>query len=374
MRIGIDARNLVPDLTGIGRYVFEMSRHLAAMGHELVLYMPENPSSSLPKWPRTTVRIGNYAGGIRRLVWGQLVLPKLASADDLDIFWGPAHRLPLFLDQSIPRVVTIHDLVWMNAPSTMRLQTWLGERVLMKPAISGADRVVADSSSTAEAVKAAFPKSAGKISVVHCGLTSLSNGLAKEALSAFTTMHRIDRRYALFVGTLEPRKNLCRILEAYSHLSIDTRENLLLIIAGGQGWRLGDLRRLITRLGIELTVRLTGYVTDDELAQLYANAHFLVMPSIYEGFGFPIIEANAMGIPVLTSNTSSMPEIAGNAALLVDPHDVSALTSAMWTLANDENLHRHLVNKTRLNAARFDWCKSAADLTKVFKEAVRMRR
>ncbi|QNQ62039.1 glycosyltransferase family 4 protein [Brucella sp. 6810] len=373
MRIGIDARNFVSGLTGIGRYVLEMCRHLTIQGHELVLYLPERPFFSLPEWPGASVRISKHAGGVRRLIWGQIVLPRLAAADGLDIFWGPAHRLPVFLSRRIPCVVTIHDLVWKNAAETMRLQTWLGERALMKPAIYGADRVVAVSFATAGAVRLTFPVATGKLSVVHSGLTALSNDFTPESFTAFASRHRIDRPYALFVGTLEPRKNLFRLLEAYSRLSLEMRENFFLVIAGGQGWHLGNLTTLIAQLGIEYSVRLTGYVTDGELAGLYANARFLVMPSLYEGFGFPIIEANAMGIPVLTSNTSSMPEVAGDAALLVDPQNVDALTCAMRRLASDEHLLRHLAARSRLNAARFDWHKSAAEMIKIFEDVITMR-
>lgn len=373
MKIGVNGRNLVPSFTGIGRYVLEMCRHLVAKGHEIVLYLPEKPSFPLPEWPGTTVRIGNHAGAIRRLIWGQMVLPQLAAGDGLDVFWGPAHRLPLFLNQRIPRVVTIHDLVWMDAASTMRFQTWLGERILMKPAVYGADKVVTVSSATAEAVKIAFPAAAEKVSVVRSGLTLLSGNFTKESFAAFAQSHRIDRPYALFVGTLEPRKNLPRLLEAYSRLSVKVRGELLLVIAGGQGWRLANLTTLISQLGIEASVRLTGYVTDGDLAGLYANARFLVMPSLYEGFGLPIIEANAMGIPVLASNTSSMPEVAGDAALLVDPQDVDALTCAMWRLASDEHLLRHLAARSRLNAARFDWHKSASEMIRIFQDVIAMR-
>ena len=198
----------------------------------------------------------------------------------------------------------------------------------MEPAVRTADRIVADSGSTADAVKMLFPRHSAKVSVVYPGLTVLPD----QKSSDFLMSHRIDRPYALFVGTLEPRKNLLNLLEAYARLPEEARRKLLLVIAGGQGWRLGDLRQHISRLGISASVRLSGYISDAELATLYGNARFLVMPSFYEGFGFPIIEANAAGIPVLTSNSSSMPEVAGDAALLVDPNNVQSIADGLLRL------------------------------------------
>ena len=179
----------------------------------------------------------------------------------------------------------------------------MADRWLMKPGVAVADEIVADSAATADALKAQFPRYSDKLSIVYPGLTTIGGVAIPKDLSQFA----IDRPYILFVGTLEPRKNLLRLLQAYAALPEPTRQQFLLVLAGGQGWRLGDLKGHIAEFQIESSVRLTGYVSDTDLAQLYGHARFLAMPSLYEGFGFPIIEANAMGIPVLTSNTSSMP-------------------------------------------------------------------
>ena len=145
------------------------------------------------------------------------------------------------------------------------------------------------------------------------------------------------------------------------------------MLAGGQGWRLGDLKGHIATLQIEPFVRLTGYVSNVDLAQLYGKARFLAMPSLCEGFGFPIIEANAMGIPVLTSNTSSMPEVAGDASILVDPNDVQSIGSGLASLATDNVLHARLAENARTNATRFDWMESARQLERIFEKAVAKR-
>ena len=369
MKIGVDARNLVPSLTGIGRYVFEMCRELAQKGNDVFLYLPEEPSSYLSGWPGTTIHVGNYVGVLRRMVWAHTALPTLAAQDQVDVFWGPAHRLPRFLDRRIARVLTIHDLVWVHAAETMRRQSWLGDRLLMGPAVRTADRIVADSASTANAVKMLFPHHSSKVSVVYPGLTVLPD----ESSSDFLTSHQIDRPYALFVGTLEPRKNLLNLLEAYARMPEKTRRNLLLVIAGGQGWRLGDLKQHISRLGIAASVRLSGYISDAQLATLYGNARFLVMPSFYEGFGFPIIEANAAGIPVLTSDSSSMPEVAGDAAWFVDPGNIRSITDGLLRLSCDDVLRDELATRAKANAARFSWEQSADELVTVFKSAVESR-
>ncbi len=374
MRIGVNARNLVPGITGIGRYVSDMCYHLALKGHELVLYLPEEPFCPLPDWSGVTIRTSAFTGSARRAIWAQTTLPRLAASDDLDIFWGPAHRLPFLLKRNTPRVVTIHDLVWLEAPSTMRFQTWLADRLLMQPAIESADMIVVDSLAMAKALKLFFPTFNEKVRVVYPGLPSCTINAQDEIFNELKAVRGLDRPYALFVGTLEPRKNLLRLLEAFSQLPIDIQNRLLLVIVGGKGWHLGDLENHIARLRLEPSVRLMGYVSEEELACLYANARFLAMPSLYEGFGFPIIEANASGIPVLTSNSSSMPEVAGDAALLVDPTDIEAIRSAMIHLATDERLYNTLATRARQNADRFNWSKSADDLIAVFDEAIEVRK
>ncbi|KAA1175410.1 glycosyltransferase family 4 protein [Rhizobium tropici] len=370
MKIGIDARNLTTSMTGIGRYVLEMSRHLALRGHQLYLYFPQSPHGDVKNLPPAQLRVARFPGGVKRMIWAQTELPRRAAQDGLDVFWGPAHRLPSFLDRRIARVVTIHDLVWKDMAATMRWQTRMGDRWLMKPGIAVADQVVADSEATANALREQFPAYAEKLSVIYPGLTAIQGGSKAKSLSSFG----INRSYILFVGTLEPRKNLLRLLQAYASLPEAIRQELLLVLAGGQGWRLGDLKEHIASLHLQSSVRLTGYVSDADLAQLYGQARFLAMPSLYEGFGFPIIEANAMGIPVLTSNRSSMPEVAGAAGVLVDPDDVQSICRGLESLVADNVLYDRLAGEAKSNAGRFDWIESACQLERVFETAIAKRR
>src|SRR5690606_1910953 len=152
------------------------------------------------------------------VLWGELVLPRLVAKDRVDVFWGPDHRLPLFLSSSIPCVLTIHDLVWLNAASTMRLRGWLAESVFTARSIRKADELVVDSNATCEALKAAFPKAIDKLHLVYPRLTMIGQACSQTSRTSVRDAYDINGLYALFVGTLEPRKNLLRLLQAYALL------------------------------------------------------------------------------------------------------------------------------------------------------------
>ncbi|WP_301270919.1 family 1 glycosyltransferase WbkA [Brucella abortus] len=364
MRIGVDARNLVNNITGISRYVMENCRELYERGHELVLYTPEKPRVQLSSSEGFDFRVSNFQGPAGRLFWSQTVLPLQLRKDRIDVFWGPAHRLPA-LKGAIPSVVSIHDLVWYYASSTMRLQGWLADRFLMKGALRNADQIVAVSYATSSAISSVFPQYTSKIQMVYPGVSHFN----RIGTSNILKEHRINKSYGLFIGTLEPRKNLIRLLEAYANLPECVRNNFLLVVAGGKGWNLGDIGKTINRLGIAEYTRLTGYVTDSDLNDLYRNARTLLMPSLYEGFGLPIIEAQAYGVPVITSNCSSMPEVAGDAAILVDPLNVAEISNALYRIATDNKLWQRKALLALQNIERFNWHNSIEKLESVFIKA-----
>lgn len=370
MRIGIDARLLSLSLTGIGRYTLEMTREMIKSGDEYFLYSPAPVIHG--QWVQSNVSLREETCNSRagRMLWSQTRLPYLARLDKLDVFWGPTHRLPKFLPSSMACVVTIHDLVWRHAGDTMRPLSRIMEKVLMPQAIKLADLVVADSLSTRNAVEDEFAKARERLRVVYPGVTRLPEPVDESRLQKFG----IDRPYFLFVGTLEPRKNLERLLQAYASLSHDERDSALLVIAGGTGWGKVNPTAIIDQLGLNDNVRLTGYVTDEDLATLYARARFLAMPSIYEGFGFPVLEAMIYGVPVLTSTSSSLPEVAGKAGLLVDPLDVASIANGLHQLIGDDSLRNELARHSLDNAARFDWTTAATNLLQVFSDAVAMKK
>jgi glycosyltransferase involved in cell wall biosynthesis len=186
--------------------------------------------------------------------------------------------------------------------------------------------------------------------------------------------------YLLYVGTLQPRKNLSRLIEAFARLAgapafadVQQSDSLRLVLAGRRGWLYDDLVAQVERLGLAGRVFFPGYVADADLPALYSGALAFVFPSLYEGFGLPVLEAGACGVPVITSNTSSLPEVAGDAALLVDPHDVDAIAEAMYRLVTDEALRAELVRRGFENVKRFSWEKCARETLAVLEEVGRRR-
>ncbi|TGQ51306.1 glycosyltransferase family 1 protein [Mesorhizobium sp. M1C.F.Ca.ET.193.01.1.1] len=370
MKIGIDGRNLLSATDGIGRFVYNAIKALAAEGGDVVVYAPDAVSAHYDIPHGVSVQLASFKGPLARSYWGQAVLPSLARRGRVEVFWGPSHRLPFVLDSTMARVVTIHDLVWVHAPETMRARTLIGERLLMKPALRKADVVVADSTATATALMSAFPWLKSPVSTVAPGATALP---APGDVSSLEPLG-ITRPYALFVGTLEPRKNLANLIKAYGLLPAGTRSGCDLVIVGGKGWKQTRLADQVREGGWETNIKFTGFVDDRVLATLYANCLFLAMPSLYEGFGFPIVEAQSFGKPVLTSNTSSMPEVAGDNAVLVDPNDPAAISAAFGRLCSDAEFRDGIAAGARENAGRFTWENYAKGMLRIFEQAIRQRR
>ena len=371
LRIGVDATMLNEQPAGIGRYLAELLVRMIPCKHQWVLYSHRPLTDVRWKHDNVVIRHWNMPKRMFRFPWVQTVIPALAKNDDLDIFWSPAHRLPVMLPARIAEVVTVHDLVWRHAPETMRpLSRWL-DASMMPMAVRSADRVISVSESTTRDLLAEMPFAADKVRTIPLGSPSFTS-LATD--TKFLDKVGIARSYVLFVGTMEPRKNLAGLIEAFSRLPCNLQKQASIVIVGGGGWGSVDALSIAARFGVSERVKVLGYVSDEQLAALYGHADFLAMPSFYEGFGLPVLEAMSYGIPVLTSNCSSMPEVAGDAAVYVDPHDISSIAQGLQVMLGDRAYRARLVARTNSNLKRFSWARAAEQTLNVFEEAVQAKR
>jgi len=368
IRIGVDARHLSGSSNGIQTYLLNLLHHLIKSTkdtHEWFLYCPYSIDKTVFNYehvkiinpPISTKFIGFH------IVFSQIFIPILSLIDRVDMVWFPANRSSLFLPKSIAQVVSIHDVVWKKYPETMKCTSLKLDEFFMMRSAKLADIVTTVSHSSFDDIVRGGVSDPNKVIVVSNGVNE-PNPVEK----------KIDRSFFLFVGTLEPRKNLTRLLQAYDSLPLSIKGKMKLVIVGGKGWGEVNLPDMITQLDLTERVEVLGCVDDTVLATLYANAQFLVMPSLYEGFGLPLVEAMAYGTPVLTANNSSMPEVAGNAGLLIDALDVKSIADGLQEMITNNELRERLAKNSKLNAARYSWDESAKKLIAVFEKAIDLRK
>ena len=338
-------------MVGITRYTHELLSRLVLSPHQWFLYLDRKPVHPIPDLPNVHVRYGSIQGRALSTLFAQLIFPIWAKKDKVDVFWSPRHHLPLLLSRRIRKLLTVHDLVWKHYPETMsRLGRWV-ERLLMPPSLRLAHRVITVSDSTQRDVEHYFPDCKNKLSTIYPGLSFMP---------AKTQSAPVAKPYFLFVGTLEPRKNLPRLIGAFaSFAKYDQHCNL--VIVGTQGWGNEQLRHIISDQKLGERVILMDHINDQVLATIYANTVALVMPSLYEGFGLPMLEAMGHGVPVISSNVGAMAEVVADAGLLVDPYSESALADAMQEM-QDGDKRRVLSQRALIRSADFCWDNSVVQV------------
>ena len=262
-------------------------------------------------------------------------------------------------------VVIIYDLSFFTVPqfSNPGLGSYL--RRLVPRSITRADQIITISRFAADEIIERFPSARGRVTVVSPAADARFRPASDAEIAHFRQKLGVDRPYLLFAGTLEPRKNIVGVLEAYEALPASVRARVPLVIAGGKGWRDDAIRARLAAAGP--LVKALGYIDDADLPSLYSGARGLVFPSFYEGFGLPPLEAMACGTPVITSRTTALPEVVGDAALLVDPTSVEEIGAAMGRLIDDDGLHTELRRRGLARARLFSWEGAARTLLGVLR-------
>jgi glycosyltransferase involved in cell wall biosynthesis len=276
---------------------------------------------------------------ISRVAWEQLKLPTLLREMRIDVFHSPANVLPERLPHGCAGVVTLHDLAFLRYPRVLTLSKRMYHHTFTMHSLRRATMIIADSNSTKQdAIKLAGISAKHIQTVYPCIDERFSNVILDEEIQSFRQAHGLTMGYLLYLGTLEPRKNITTLIEAYAQLrKIYGREEKL-VLAGGKGWLFDSIYQRVQELGLESEVLFPGFVSDAEQLLWYHSASVFVYPSLYEGFGMPVTEALACGVPVVTSNVSSLPEAGTTLALTVDPHDPEAMARAIFKALTDETL------------------------------------
>lgn len=356
MLIGFDgSRAFRKNKTGTEEYSYQLLKALSKIDHKnrYSVYVRELPTTCLPAGKANYQLPTNFS--IRKIswprFWTQGGLAIQTFRDRLDVLFVPSHTLPIIRNPGLKTVMTVHDLGVEYLPKLHQLKQQIYLKYITRYQLKSATKLIAVSKATKDDLVKRARIDPRKISVIY-------EGYDKKLFKPDTKASSLSPYY-LFVGTVQPRKNLERLIKAFARTS-----GVKLVIAGSRGWLADEIYKLPKKLKIEDRVKFLGYVQDKDMPALYSGAIALLFPSLFEGFGLPLLEAQACGCPVLTSNVSSMPEVAGKGAVLVNPYDVNDIVKGMNRIKNKE-LRIKLIKAGFENIKRFSWERCARETLKV---------
>ncbi|MBI3985207.1 MAG: glycosyltransferase family 4 protein [Candidatus Levybacteria bacterium] len=364
MVIGIDGNEAnVEKKVGIGEYAYELLLEFAKIQDErkvkFEIFLKENPRSEMPP-PNSNLR---YRTVGPKKMWTQFGLPlNLFLGKRPDIFFTPTHYAPRF--SPIPTVISIMDLSFIHFPILFAKKDLYQLTNWTKYSVKNASKIFTISQFSKSDIIDVYGVDEGKIVVTYPGIKKPTS-VRILSMDDLRKKFGIDKNYILFVGTLQPRKNIVKLIEAFSKIE---KENLILVVVGKKGWLYEDILSAPGRLGVGERVKFLDFVEDDDLPSLYKNALCFVLPSLYEGFGLPVLEAMKHGCPVLTSNVSSLPEAGGDAAIYFDPNNSDDIKEKIEKVIKNPSLRQEMIEKGYNQIKKFSWEKTAKETLKVLEE------
>jgi glycosyltransferase involved in cell wall biosynthesis len=384
MHIGINAQLLSFSENyrngGISRYIryllMELARHpgqheytIFVNGQAVVERLKEQASH-----PRITYVPAAWPESkpVVRVAWEQFTLPSIIRQRHIDVLHSPANVLPEFLPRSCAGVVTLHDLAFLRFPEVLTRSKRAYHRTFtIRSLQEHATMIIANSNSTRQDAIELAGIPAAKIETVYiCIDTRFSNVvIGEKEIQAFRQKQGLTGGFLLYLGTLEPRKNLTTLLKAYAQLRKAYGREEKLVLAGGKGWLYDTIFDTVCEFGLETEVLFPGFVADSDQLLWYTSASAFVYPSLYEGFGMPVTEALACGVPVVTSDVSSLPEAGAGLALTVDPHDIQAMSEALYSALTDASLRQRCREQAPSVAQRFSAQTMVEQTVKVYEQA-----
>lgn len=348
IKIGVDGNEAnVEKRVGVSVYALNILKYFSKNANQEIqfnIYLKSFPLSDLPK----ENRYFKYKVIPGKFLWSQIYLPlHLYFHKSIDAYFSPAHYLPNFCP--VPQVVTIHDVAYLYYPDDFTKKDLWQLKNWTKFSINKASQIIAVSKTTKKDIVKNYNVDEAKVSVVYNGF---EKPIKKPAMSKVEGL-KINN-FILFVGTIQPRKNLKILIDAFNMFLLINKD-FKLVIAGKKGWLYKNIFEKVETMNLRKKVIFTDHVTDEELIWFYKNAFCLVLPSLYEGFGIPVLEAMSYDCPVITSFSSSLPEIGDEASLYFDPKNAADLLEKLQTLQDNNQLRKELISKGRQRIKFFSW-------------------
>ncbi|MDX6611477.1 MAG: hypothetical protein QOD75_663 [Blastocatellia bacterium] len=375
MRIALDGIPLNQELTGVGHYTLELARALAAGSSadevEIVsplafLPLPGDSGASNGAPPNLKFIRANV-GSITRH-WWTIGLPRYVQKRSFDLFHGTNFEVPLW--KKCPTVLTIHDLSLFLFPEVHEKTRVKRAHRRLPLMARAATMIITPGESVRQEVCEHLKISAAKVVAVPEAPRNVFRRLGSAETLAVGKRLGIGDDFLLYVGTIEPRKNLLRLVQAFTEVAAGRPGTLQLVLAGKRGWLTQDLFDFVETSAMKESVKFTGYLTDEELCALYSSCRAFIYPSLYEGFGLPVLEAMACGAPVIASAIPSIAAVTGRAACLVAPEDVSQLARTMRDVIEDQGRQQELSLAGQQRASMFSWAETARLTREVYSEAI----
>lgn len=364
-RVGINAQLLSGKhgyrRAGIHHYIAQVLQHLPFDERlTYVIFSDYEGEWSRPDFEKVTPP-WSTENRLQRIVWEQAVWPLDARRYKLDLLHSMAFVTPIW--QPCDTTLTVYDLSFLHFPERFPPFQRYYLQSQTRRSCRNAARVMTISESGRQDVHQHFGVPLDRIDVVYPGVDERFHPYSQEEIDDFRQRQQLPQQFLLHVGTLQPRKNIPILVDALARLG---RPDLPLVLVGGKGWQYGEIFERIAALGMNKQVRLTGYVPDEELPLWYNAASTLIFPSVYEGFGLPVVQAMACGTPVVAANTSSIPESAGDAAALFAPRDVDELVKHLLTVLDNEEQTAKMRERGLAHASRFTWNSAGAKMAEAF--------
>lgn len=384
MRIALNCQLLSMNTTGVTRYISELVKALPRVDspHQYTLLLNRQvPESLLPQAARPLDGVGDsverqvtrfpITGTKSRILWEQFVQPLEVAFRGFDVIHHTDRSMP-WLPTDIPSVSTIQDISYASFPETYTRGKVVYNEITARIAAARANRIITVSENTKREVMNYLQVPEERIQVIHSAVDDVFQPIPSvDALQQVRQRFELPARLILYVGSLNPRKNVTTLIRAYAELKRGTDLPHKLILVGPSEWKSGPVFEAIRELGLESEVLWPGSIHGSNLAYIYNLADLFAFPSLHEGFGFPPLEAMACGTPVICSNAASLPEVVGDAAITVEAMDVAGLAQAMAQVLADPDLARQLRGKGLEQAGRFSWERTARETIEVYEQVAR---